>query len=114
MPELTQHGITLVVISPQLAKYSRQIAKKLNLSFEVLNDPGNRVAEKFGIVVTLPDDLLAVYNQFSIDLSRFNGEDSGRLPMPGRFVISSDGIIESVEVHPDHTKRPEPTDLLRS
>ena len=112
--DLEKMGVTLVVISPQLNKYSRQIAKKLNLTFEVLGDPGSKFAEKLGLVVTLPGNLQELYKQFSIDLSRFNGEDSGRLPMPGRFIVNKDGIITSVEVHPDHTIRPEPTDLLDS
>ena len=34
------------------------------------------------------------------------------LPMPGRFVIGSDGIIAYAEVNPDYTRRPEPSDML--
>jgi hypothetical protein len=32
--------------------------------------------------------------------------------MPARFVIASDGRIAYAEVHPDYTRRPEPSDLL--
>jgi alkyl hydroperoxide reductase subunit AhpC len=32
--------------------------------------------------------------------------------MSGRFLIDSNGIIRSVDVHPDHTTRPEPDEIL--
>jgi peroxiredoxin len=32
--------------------------------------------------------------------------------MPGRFVISRDGVIRYAEVNPDYTHRPEPADVL--
>jgi len=44
-------------------------------------------------------------------LNRFNGDDSGTLPMPGRFIMGGDGRIIHADVHPDYTTRPEPTDI---
>lgn len=102
----------MVVISPQLEKYSKQVAKKLNLTFSVLSDSGSRVAARFGLVFSLPDKLRDVYRSFGIDLERFNGDDAWRLPMPGRFIIREDGTILSAEVHPDYTRRPEPAEIL--
>lgn len=43
---------------------------------------------------------------------RFNRDDSWTLPMPGRFVIGSDGMIAYAEVNPDFTRRPKPADML--
>jgi peroxiredoxin len=101
-----------VVISPQLEKYSKQVAKKNNLTFNVLCDKGNKVASQFGLVFKLPDDLQGLYSNFGIDLERFNGDDSWTLPMPGRFILDQQGKIVSADVNPDYTIRPEPDEII--
>lgn len=101
-----------MAISPQLTKYSKQFAKKNELNFPVLTDKDNGYANKLGLTFTLPEKLKAVYQSFGIDLERFNGNDSWVLPMSGRFIIDRAGIIRNAEVHPDHTIRPEPSEIL--
>ena len=105
-------GASILVISPQLEKYSKQVAKKHNLTFSVLCDKENKVASQFGLVFSLPDDLRELYRNFGIDLERFNGDDSWTLPMPGRFILDQQGTILSEDVNPDYTKRPEPVDII--
>lgn len=102
----------MVVISPQLEKYSKQIAKKNNLTYNVLCDEGNRVASLFGLVFRLPEELCEIYKKFGADLERFNGDDAWTLPMSGRFILDKLGKIISSDVDPDYTKRPEPSDII--
>lgn len=104
-------GASLVAISPQQLKYSRQVAKKHGLSFPILTDSDNEVATKFGLTHSLPDDLKTLYDGFGIDLVRFNGNDLWTLPLPARFIIDGGGIIRDVAVDPDYTKRPEPSEI---
>ena len=103
---------TLVAISPQLPKYSKQIAKKHNLAFPILADFNNSVATRFGLTFSLPEELKAVYIELGLDLPRFNGNDSWQLPLAGRFITDRQGIIRSVEAHPDYTRRPEPSTIV--
>ena len=112
VPDIEAIGASIVAISPQIEKYSKQIAKKNNLTFSVLGDKGNKVASQFGLVFSLPDDLRGLYVKFGIDLERFNGDDSWTLPMPGRFILDQQGTILSEDVNPDYTKRPEPVDII--
>lgn len=105
-------GATLVAISPQLPKYSKQIVKKNNLAFPVLADIDNEVATLFGLTFTLPGDLKEIYSNFGIDLERFNGNSAWQLPLSGRFISDSHGIIRNVEVHPDYTQRPDPSEIV--
>jgi peroxiredoxin len=103
----------LIVISPQLEKYSKQVSKKYNLTFPVLSDKENQVATSFGLTFELPMDLREIYSKFGIDLERFNGNTLWTLPMPGRFIIDKKGIIINAEADPDYTIRPEPGDILK-
>ena len=66
------------------------------------------MAEAYGLVFTLPEDLRAIYLKIGIDLARGNGDGTWRLPIPARFVIDRQGIIRAVDADPDYTRRPEP------
>ncbi len=112
MPEIQAQGASLVVVSPQLEKYSNQVVKKNSLTFPVLTDPGNKVAALFGLVFSLPHDLRQLYTKFGIDLERFNGNTDWSLALPGRFILNGQGNILSAEVDPDYTQRPDPGDIF--
>ena len=102
------------MISPQLEKFSRQIVKKHELTFPVLSDLGNLVAEQFGLKFVFPGYLQDLYRGFGLELPRYNGDDSWTLPLPARFVIDTDGLIRDAEVNADYTVRPEPEQTLRA
>jgi hypothetical protein len=65
------------------------------------------------VCFTLPDYLIELYPEtFKNDLSRINGDPSWTVPMPGRYVIGTDGVVACAEVNPDYTRRPNPERLL--
>ena len=108
MPQISAAGATLAVISPQVARTPRETEAPKPLPFELLRDFGNRAAEAYGLVFTLPDYLREIYLKFGIDLARGNGDGTWRLPVPARFVIDRHGIIRAVDADPDYTRRSEP------
>jgi peroxiredoxin len=112
LPEITAVGATLAVISPQVARTPRETEEPKAMDFAMLRDFGNRVAEAYGLVFTLPDDLREIYVKFGIDLARGNGDGTWRLPIPARFVIDRQGVIRAVEADPDYTRRPEPAQTV--
>ncbi len=105
-------GASLVAISPQTAPNRRKSERENELSFPILSDHGNALADQFGLRFRLPDDLIAIYKGFGNDLAIGNGEDSWTLPMPARYVIRTDGVIAYAEVNADYTRRPDPSELL--
>ena len=101
-----------MVVSPQVTRTPRETEEPKPMPFEVLRDLGNRVAEAYGLVFTLPDDLREIYTRFGIDLARGNGDGTWRLPIPARFVIDGHRVIRAVAADPDYTRRPEPADTV--
>lgn len=110
--DIRSRGAQLIAISPQNGQQSRKSQRDNGLSFPILSDAHNAVAESFGLKFKLQDDLVALYKSFGIDLNASNGDDSWTLPMPGRFVIGTDGIIAYAEVNPDYTHRPDPSEMF--
>jgi peroxiredoxin len=109
LPEIKAAGATLVAISPQLEEHSQKAARQNKLEFDVLLDPGNKVAAQYGLKFTLPEYLRTLYKGFGIDLTQFNGDDSWTLPIASRFIVDQAGIIRSVDANADYTVRPEPS-----
>lgn len=101
-------GGSLAAISPELPDNSLTTVEKNGLSFPVLSDTHNHVAEAFGLVFTLPEALTQVYAGFGINLPGHNGEEAWRLPIPATFVIGTDSAIKFVDADVDYTRRPDP------
>lgn len=112
LPEITAAGATLVAVSPQTPDSSLSTAEKLELAFPVLSDEGNRVADSFGLVFTLPEALREVDAGFGLDLPAANGDDTFRLPIPATYVLRADGTVAWRFVDADYTKRAQPDDVL--
>ena len=102
----------IIVITPELERYTRALHKKLNLNFDILTDLHLKIAEQFRLVFTLPDHLRELYKSFGSMLDRFHDESEYRLPMPARYVVDKQGIIRAADVNADYTIRPEPSETL--
>ena len=53
--EVKALGGQIVVLTPELERYTHNLHKKLNLTFDILTDFHLKVAEQFQLVFTLPD-----------------------------------------------------------
>ena len=95
-----------------LVENNKAFAEEKNLTFELLGDPGNQTAQKYGLVYSFPDDIKKVYTGFGVDLPKHNGDASWTLPIPARFIVDRGGIIRYSEATVDHTVRPEPEDTI--
>ena len=112
LPEFKAAGATLVAISPELPDHSLSVTEKHELEFPVLSDVGNKVARQYGLVFTLDESLLPIYQQFGIDVAGHNGDDSYELPVPGTYVIDSSGTVRYAFAEADYTQRAEPAAVL--
>jgi peroxiredoxin len=100
------------MISPQTVEQSEIFMKEKNLTVELLSDPDNRIAEKYGIAYTFPEDLKQVYLEMGINLEKYNGNASWKLPLVARYIIDQEGIIQYSFVRADHTDRADTEETL--
>ena len=112
-PEVRGLGARIVVLTPELERYTRNLHKKLNLTFNILTDLHLKRAEQFRLVFVLQDYLRDLYKSFGTTLNRFHDESEYRLPIPARYVIDTEGIIRAADVNADYTIRPEPSETVR-
>jgi peroxiredoxin len=110
--KLREHDALLLAISPQTERQSDFMVGQHGLPFPVLVDPDNQVAEKFGLVYTIPDYHRDYYLSILVNLPFINGDKSWRLPLPATYVIGRDGKVLHAEAHADFRVRPEPEEAL--
>lgn len=113
LPEIEATGATLVAVSPQLLASNRQAVRQNALSFDILSDKGNTLADQLGIAYRLGEELIEkVYDAFGTRLPQFNGDDSWRLPLSARYIIDTDGTIVAADADVNYRSRPEPDETL--
>ena len=111
-PQVRELGGQIVVLTPELKRYTRALHRKLNLTYDILTDLHLKTAEQFRLVFTLPDYLRDLYKSFGSTLDRFHDESEYRLPMPARYLVDKQGIIRAADANADYTIRPEPSETV--
>jgi peroxiredoxin len=109
---LRERGALMLAIGPQTERQSDFMVGHHGLPFPVLSDPGNKFAEQFGLVYTIPEYHRAYYKSILVNIPFVNGEESWRLPVPATYVIGRDRKVLFAEAHADFRVRPEPEEVL--
>ncbi len=112
VPALDEAGATLVAITPQLVEHNQAMTEKHGLNFEMLSDPGNSYLAELGLKFEIPPQVKEIYQGFGLDIPATNGDDSWTLPMPGRIVVDSSGVVRATDIDPNYASRPEPEKTL--
>jgi peroxiredoxin len=112
LPELAQHGATLVAISPQTPDLTSLTASEKQLSFPVLSDVGNVVARQYGLAYEVGAEVADTLRSVGIDLAAYNGTADDELPLTATFVIGTDGLIKWSWVEANFKHRADPTEIL--
>jgi peroxiredoxin len=112
LPALTELGVGLVAISPQVTEGSLAMREKNDLTFAVLSDPGNILARAVGVLTAPTMQARAAQFAIGTDLTELNEDHTASIPMPTTVILDADRVVRWVDVHPDYTTRSEPADIL--
>jgi peroxiredoxin len=113
LPEIKQHGGSLIAISPELPDQSFNTREKLELGFDVLSDQGNVVASRFGLVYRVSDAARQQLLRLGRDLVASNGNERWELPITATYVINPKGVIVFDHVDADYRKRLDPSLIVK-
>ncbi len=106
------YNATLIAISPQTPDNSLTTLEQKNLDFPVLSDAGNRVARQYRLAYQVDRGVLETLRGLGIDLSIYNGDEAGELPLTGTFIIDRNSVIRWAAVEADFRRRPDPSQVV--
>ncbi len=112
LPEFKKYGAQLITITPQTPDKSVEQFKQKGYPFEVLSDLDSKVMKDYKLYFELPADLVEVYKKHGLDIEAFNGKDRNVLPVPGSFVIDTNGVVRAMQADTDYKKRMEPSAII--
>lgn len=112
VPALEERGVALVALSPQKPDGSLSTKEADELTFTVLSDAGNAVAQGLGIIAPTNPDALAAQRQLGLDVTEVNADGSAELPFPTVVVLDAARTVRFIDVHPNYTTRTESTEIL--
>lgn len=105
-------GASLVVISPEVQRYTRLLREQSEASFPVLTDVMAGYILSLGLAVFLEEPLARLVEAAGWDVPLYQGGTGWILPIPSVFVLDSDGVIAARHIDPDCRRRMELADLL--
>lgn len=102
---------TVIAVSPQTVNYNSQVSKQNDLQFKILCDQGNKIAEKYGLVFVLPENVRDLYKSVGADLEIFNNDNTYKLPIPATYVIDQNKKIIFASVDANYMERADVCDI---
>lgn len=112
LPKFEYYGAQLITVTPQKPDQSAAQIRKNGYPFEVLSDLDSRVMQAYRLYFEVDPELVAVYKKHGLDLSEYNGEGRQVLPVPGTFVIDTQGIVRAMYADTDYKQRMEPAAII--
>lgn len=110
--QFSKLGAKIIAVAPDLAMEVKKTKDKNNLSFTLISDQNHALAKKLGLAFKVDEKTLEQYKKYGIDLAGSQGNEGDTLPMPGTYVIDSNGEVVYAFVDPNYKKRAEPEEVL--
>jgi peroxiredoxin len=112
VPVVRSRGATLIAISADTPDGSLTLHE---LTYDVLADPNHTIARQLGIMATPPtnDTATQTWRATSDAPPNRPSEDPG-LPLPATVLVDAAGLIQWIDVHPDHVTRTEPVAIIQA
>ena len=115
LPEIESLGGSVLAISPELPYKAFATEQKNKLTFPVLSDVRNVVAQRFDIVSQLSPDLLALYESSQHGREKTAGSKSANeFPIPSTFVIDPRRAVRMACVEQDFSKHVAPSMAIKT
>jgi len=99
-------GASVIAVSTQLKETSVDAYKALGLSFHLVSDADLTVANKFGLLFHLTDDIARSYEEaYGTNLQKYYNKGDLDMTMPATFVIDRTGTVAYAFIDEDFRKR---------
>lgn len=102
---LAARGAQVVSIMPERAEYTSKVRALTKDTVGVLSDVDNGYALSLGILMWLGDTVRGLYQQFGLDIERYQGNGMWFVPIPATFVVDRHARIVARKVDPDFRSR---------
>ncbi len=113
VPEINRLGATVWAVSPQQPEHAADLREKTGVSYELLVDKDNTLADRLALMFTIDPATEETYRtRYKLDVGGYNGSNLWQLPIPATYVVDTDATIRYAWTHADYTKRAPVSEVL--
>ena len=113
-PEIVAAGGEVISVVPETREFASVLKEARNVPFKVATDVDLSYASSLGLVFAVGDKIKQMYEEFGLDLARFQGNDGWLLPIPATLVVGADGLVRARHVDPDFRHRMDMETILKA
>lgn len=111
---INELGATVLAISPETPDHAVDLRERLGLSYQLLVDKDNQLADALALMFTLDEATVERYEKYGLDIGVSNGTDTWQLPIPATFVVDKDRVVRYAWTDEDYTKRAKSAVVLKT
>ncbi|MEL7002703.1 MAG: peroxiredoxin-like family protein [Bacteroidota bacterium] len=113
LDKIQGQNASLVAVTPEFPHKAQETRTKEGLAFDVITDEHNQLAGKFGLIFDQKNITTELLKTIGFDFEDFYGPDhENLLPIPGTFIIDTNGKVAFSYVNPNYRERLEPVELV--
>lgn len=112
-PDIQAAGGSLVIITPEVAEYNRQLKDEVGGKVCILTDFECGYALELNLAIRINSRKREAMTSAGWDIAPFNCNDDWFLPIPATFIVGRDGLIKERFVDPDYRRRMDVEQLFR-
>lgn len=112
--EFEDAGLNIVFITPESVENVNGSIEKTETTYTVLSDSEQQAAKLFNVIFSLDAKTRNTYKGYGIDLEAWNANAEWKLPVPGVFLIDTEGVVRWQKVDENYKVRVDPEAVLEA
>lgn len=97
--EISGLGFQIIAISPDSPEELKESLEEQDLKYRLFSDASGTLTKAMGLAFRSPEKYDSMLND------RSGGANEGFLPVPGLFVVNTEGVIEFEYISPNYEQR---------
>lgn len=102
---LTEKGVTVIAVSPEVAKNVAKTVEKSKASFHIISDNKLAIMKAYDVAFDVDEETQKKYKGYGIDFAEANGDNGASLPVPATYLIGTDGTVKYAFFDKDYKHR---------
>jgi peroxiredoxin len=111
-PEVRAAGAEILLITPEVQKFTSQLKSDARASFSILTDLDSGYALEPQLAIKVEDEKHLAMTHAGWIISAFQDDENWTLPISATFAVGNDGSVKARFVDPDYRKRMDVDDIL--
>lgn len=103
--QLLELSYKIIAISMDNPEHLKNTLDRHRMKYELYSDSKTNVCRAFGIAFKADEEYVSKLKSYNMDLETSSGEKHHILPVPGVFIVDSNGIIQYEYVNLDYKVR---------